>query len=74
MKLTKTLLNSFNIRPYNLEHRNIFVERFCKNFDVKALIKSNLQKVIAANKIWEECKKECMVSISITNEEFLIFY
>lgn len=71
---SKNYYKLFNIRPFNCELKEVFIARFCRNFDVRAFLKTNLEKLIAANKIWEEAKKESIVSIKITNEEYYIFY
>lgn len=73
-KFNKEVIDSLNIKPFNLEYRNVFVERFCKSFDARAVFRQKLDRIIIANEIWEKWKNNCLVSITTSKEEYLLLY
>lgn len=73
MKSRKEIIESMNIWPYNNEYRNVFVDRFCKSWDARATLPKKLERLIAANEIWNKAKKESIVSIYTSKEEYLLF-
>lgn len=72
-KFSKDLLQSINIFPLSLENKDVFIKRFCRAFDVRATFKTKLERIAAAEQVWNECKKESIVSVKTSHEEFLLF-
>jgi hypothetical protein len=72
-KFSKELLTSINIKPFDLEYREIFIKRFTKSFDARATFKNKLDRILAADQIWENSKANSLVSISTSREEYLLF-
>lgn len=72
-KFNKEIIGSINIKPFNLEYKEIFIQRFCKSFDARATFRSKLDRILVANEIWNNSKVNSLVSISTHAEEYLIF-
>jgi len=72
-KFNKEVINSLNIFPFDLENKDDFMFRFCKSFDARAVFRNKLDRILIASQIWENCKKECLVSIHTSKEEYLLF-
>ena len=72
-KFNKEVINSLNIFPFDLENRDVFIKRFAKSFDARAMFRNKLDRIVIANDIWENCKKNCLVSVKSSKEEYLLF-
>jgi hypothetical protein len=72
-KFNKEIVESLNIYPFDLENRDIFIKRFCKSFDAKAVFRSKLDRILVANQIWEISKANSLCSIKTSKEEYLLF-
>ena len=72
-KFNKEILESLNLLPFGLEYKEMFIRRFCKSFDARATFHNKLDRILAANQIWENSKKNSLVSITTDLEEYLIF-
>ena len=72
-KFNKEIIDSINIKPFNLEYKEVFIQRFCKSFDARATFRNKLDRVLVANEIWKNSKANSLVSITTHAEEYLIF-
>jgi hypothetical protein len=72
-KFSKEVLESINITPFDLEYKEVFINRFCKSFDARATFKNKLDRILVANEIWDAAKKKSLVSVSTSREEYLLF-
>jgi alpha-N-acetylglucosamine transferase len=69
----KKIIKSLNIFPFDLENREIFINRFVKSFDARGAFRNKLDRILVANQIWENCKQESLISVTTSKEEYLLF-
>lgn len=72
-KYNKETIDLLNIKPENLEYKEVFIRRFCNSFDSRAFFRKKLDRILIANQIWDDAKKNSIVSINTSKEQYYLF-